>query len=158
MLLGLSEESNPSGYDAVGLGCSGRTLFLHEPPLKSGPNYCPVIKDKSFKPILYKSYCEGSFTYEPNVILGPLNNRDLTIGAVCGKACALAQIAMESSLYQAEVREVSSISGGMQLLFRYKLLPGATPCNANGTGSSRGFWPQANSPRHGQGADLRKSK
>ena len=33
-----------------------------------------------------------------------------TIGAVCGKACVLAQMAVESSLYQAEVRKVSPIS------------------------------------------------
>ena len=36
--------------------------------------------------------------YEPNVILGPLNNRVPTIGAVCGKAYALAQVAVESTL------------------------------------------------------------
>ena len=30
----------------------------------------------------------GPFTYEPNVILGPLNNRVATIGAVCGKGLA----------------------------------------------------------------------
>ena len=35
----------------------------------------------------------------------------------------------------------------MQLLLRHKLLLGATPCNANGADSSRGFWPQAGSPR-----------
>ena len=45
-----------------------------------------------------------------------VKNRVLTIGAVCGEACALAQMAVESSLYQAEVREVSSISNDMQLL------------------------------------------
>ena len=43
----------------------------------------------------------------------------------------------------------------MQLLFRHKLLLGATPCSANGTGSSRGFWPQASSPRPGLGAYVR---
>ena len=45
-----------------------------------------------------------------------VKNRGLTIGAVCGKACTLARMAVESSLYQAEVREVSSISSDMQLL------------------------------------------
>ena len=43
----------------------------------------------------------------------------------------------------------------MQLLFRHKLLLGATPCNANGAGSSRGFWPQASSPSPGLGAYVR---
>ena len=68
----------------------------------------------------------------------------------------MAQMAVESSLYQAEVREVSSISSDMQLLLRHKLQLGATPCNANGIGSPRGFQPQANSPRPGLGANLRK--
>ena len=63
---------------------------------------------------------------------------------------------MESSLYQAEVREFSSISNDMQLLLRHKLPLGATPCSANGTGSSRGFQPQANSPHLGRGANLQK--
>ena len=45
----------------------------------------------------------------------------------------------------------------MRLLLRHKLLLGATPCSTNGVGSSRGFRPQANSPRHGLGADLRKT-
>ena len=44
----------------------------------------------------------------------------------------------------------------MQLLLRHKLLLGATPCSANGAGSSRGFRPQANSPRPGLGAYVRK--
>ena len=83
-----------------------------------------------------------------------VKNRVPTIGAVCGEACALAQMAVESSLYQAEVREVSSISSDMQLLLRHKLQLGATPCSANGSGSPRGFRPQANSPRPGLGANL----
>ena len=74
-----------------------------------------------------------------------VKNRVPTIGAVCGKACALAQLAVESSLYQAKVREVSSISSNMQLLPRHKLPLGATSRSANGTGSSKGFQPQANS-------------
>ena len=44
----------------------------------------------------------------------------------------------------------------MQLLPRHKLLLGDTPCSANGAGSSRGFWPQASSPRPGLGAYVRK--
>ena len=43
----------------------------------------------------------------------------------------------------------------MQLLFRHKLLLGATPCSANGAGSSRGFWPQASSPGPALGAYVR---
>ena len=89
---------------------------------------------------------------EPNIIIGPQKNRVPTIGVVCGKACALAQVAVKSTLQQAEIRGVPSISGDMQLLLRHKLLLGATPCSANGAGSSRGFWPQASSPRPGLGA------
>ena len=85
-------------------------------------------------------------------------NRVPTIGAVCGKACALAQMAVESSLYQVEVHEVSSISNDMQLLLWHKLSLGATPCSANGTGSTNGFQPQVNSPHLGLGANLRKIK
>ena len=87
-----------------------------------------------------------------------VKNRIPTIGAVCGKACALAQMAVESSLYQAKVREVSSISNDMQLLLRHKLQLGATSRSANGTGSPRGFRPQDNSPRPGLGANLQKKK
>ena len=85
-----------------------------------------------------------------------VKNRVLTIGAICGKACALAQMAVESSLYQVEVHEVSSISSDIQLLLRHKLQLGAMPCSASGTGSPRGFRPQANSPRPSLGANLRK--
>ena len=53
-----------------------------------------------------------------------VKNRVTIIGVVCGKACALAQMAVESSLYQAKVHEVSSISNDMQLLLRHKLLLG----------------------------------
>ena len=63
---------------------------------------------------------------------------------------------MESTLWYAEVRGVSSISGDIQLLLRHKLLLGATPCSAKGAGISRGFWPQASSPRPGVGAYGRK--
>ena len=83
-----------------------------------------------------------------------VKNRDPTIGVVCGKACALAQVAVESSFYQAEVCELSSISSDMLLLLRHKLPLGATPCSANGTGSSRGLQSQANSPHLGRGANL----
>ena len=48
---------------------------------------------------------------EPNIIIGPQRNRAPTIGAVCGKACALAQVAVESTLWQAEISVVSSIPG-----------------------------------------------
>ena len=85
-----------------------------------------------------------------------VKNRVPTIGAVCGDACALAQMAVESGLYQAEVREVSSISSDMQLLLQHKLQLGATPCSASGTGSPKGFRPQANSPRPSLRANLRK--
>ena len=35
---------------------------------------------------------------EPNIIIEPQKNRVLTIGAVCGEACALARVAVESTL------------------------------------------------------------
>ena len=44
-----------------------------------------MTKGKLFKPTLYKSYCEGSFMCEPNILIGPQKNRVPTIGAVCGK-------------------------------------------------------------------------
>ena len=50
---------------------------------------------------------------EPNIIIGPQRNCVLTIGAVYGKACALAQVAVESTPWQAETFAVSSISGDL---------------------------------------------
>ena len=87
-----------------------------------------------------------------------MNNCVPTIGAVCGKACALAQVAVESSLCQARVCESSFISSNTLLLFRHKFPLGATPRSVNGTGSSRGFQHQANAPHLGRGANLRKIK
>ena len=69
--------------------------------------------------------------------------------------CTLAQVVVKLTLSQAEIREVSSISGDLQLLLRHKPLLGATPCRANGAGRSRGFWPQNSSPRPGPGAYVR---
>ena len=40
-------------------------------------------------------------------------------------------------------------------MLRHKLLLGATPCGANGAGSSRGLWPRTSSPRPGLGAYIR---
>ena len=93
-----SEEPNPIGCDATGFKYSNPTPFSTGIPLESGPEHRPVTKPKLFKPTLYKSYCEGSFVCEPNDIIGPQRNRVPTIGAVCGKACALAQVAVESAL------------------------------------------------------------
>ena len=81
--------------------------------MKPGPDRSPAPKGRPFQTHSLQIILFGPFTYEPNVVV---KNRGLTIGAVCGKACALAQMAVESSLYQAEVREVSSISNDMQLL------------------------------------------
>uniref|UniRef100_A0A7N2MHA8 Reverse transcriptase zinc-binding domain-containing protein n=1 Tax=Quercus lobata TaxID=97700 RepID=A0A7N2MHA8_QUELO len=47
--------------------------------------------------------------------------------------------------------------GALNLLFRHKLLLGATPCSAHGVGSPRGSWPQAGSPRPDLGAYIRKT-
>ena len=95
---------------------------------------------------------------EPKNINGPQRNRVLTIGAVCGKACALAQVAVESTHWQAQISVVSSVSGDIWLLLRRKLLLGATPRSAKGAGISRGFQPQANFSRPGEGAYGRKIK
>ena len=106
-----SEEPNPIGCDAIGFKHSNPTLSSAGIPLKSGSEHRPVTKPKPFKSTLYKSHCEGSFVREPNNIYGPQRNRVLTIGAVCGEACALAQVAVESTLWQAEISVVSSVSG-----------------------------------------------
>ena len=81
----------------------------------------------------------GPFTYEPNVILGSLKIVSLQLAPSVGKACALAQVAVELSLCQAKVCEGSSIASDMLLLFRHKFPLGATPRSANDTGNSRGF-------------------
>ena len=92
-----SEEPHLTGRVVVGL------KRLNPPPLsfmnfsKSRSQYCPVPKPKLFEPTLYKSYCEGSFTRGPKNVNGPRRNRVLTIGAVCGEACARAQVAVEST-------------------------------------------------------------
>ena len=65
---------------------------------------------------------------------------------------------MESTHWQAQISVVSSVSGDMWLLLRRKLLLGATPRSAKGAGISRGFQPQANFPRPGEGAYGRKIK
>ena len=96
-----SKEPNLIGCDAVGLKYSNPTPFSTGIPLKSRPEHRPVTKSTLFKPTLYKSHCEGSFMCEPNNINGPQRNCVPTIGAVCGKACALAQVAVESTLRQA---------------------------------------------------------
>ena len=57
----------------------------------------------------------GPFSHESNVIPGSLNNRVLTIGAVCREARTLAQVAVELSLCQAKVCEGSSIYSNMLL-------------------------------------------
>ena len=99
--------------DATLHGLKGQTQFFSFTgiPLNSSPEHRPVTKAQLFKPTLYKLYCEGSFACEPNDIIGPQRNRVLTIGAVCGKACALAQVAVESTLWQTEISVVSPISG-----------------------------------------------
>ena len=93
---------------------------------------------------------------EPKNVSGPQRNRVLTIGAVCGKACARAQVAVESTHWQAQIFVVSSVSGDVWLLLRRKLPLGATPRSAKGAGISRGFQPQANFSRPGEGAYGRK--
>ena len=93
---------------------------------------------------------------EPNISIGPQRNCVLTIGAVCGKACTLSQVAVESTHGQAEISGISSVSGDILLLLRRKLLLGATPCSTKGVGTSRGFRPQATYFRPGIGAYCRK--
>ena len=73
-----SEEPNPIGYDATGFKYSNPTPFSTGIPLKSRPEHRPVTKGKLFKPTLYKSYCEGSFMCEPNIVIGPRRNCVLT--------------------------------------------------------------------------------
>ena len=98
----------------------------------------------------------GPFIYEPNVIFRVVKFRVPTIGALYGKACALAWVAVGSNLCQAKVSEGSSISSNMLLLFRQRFPLGAMPRSANGMGSPMGFQHQANSPYLIQGANKRK--
>ena len=100
----------------------------------------------------------GPFAYEPNVIHGSLQKPVPTIGAVCGEACALAQVAVELSFCQARVCEGVFISSDMLLLFQHKFPLGVMPGSAKGTGSSRGFQHQANAPHLGRGANLWKQE
>ena len=80
----------------------------------------------------------------------------LQLAPSVGKACARAQVAVESTHWQAQVFVVSSVSGDVWLSLRRTLPLGATPRNAKGAGISRGFQPQANFPRPGVGAYGRK--
>ena len=84
--------------------------------MKPGPDRCPAPQGRPFQTHSLQIILFGPFTYEPNVILGSLKIVSLQLTPSVGRACALAQMAMESGLYQAEVREASSISSDMQLL------------------------------------------
>ena len=86
----------------------------------------------------------GSFAYEPNVIHGSIQIVPLQLAPSVGKACALAQVAVELSLCQAKVCEGAFISSDMLLLFQHKFPLGAMPGSAKGAGNSRGFQHQAN--------------
>ena len=76
----------------------------------------PSAQGQAFPNPLSTNILFGPFAYEPNVILGLLKIVCPQLAPSVGKACALAQIAVESGLYQVEVREVSSISSDLQLL------------------------------------------
>ena len=86
----------------------------------------------------------GPFAYDPNVIHESLQIVSLQLASSVGKACALAQVAVELSFCQAKVCEGASISSDMLLLFQHKFPLGAMPGSAKGTGNSRGFQHQAN--------------
>ena len=88
----------------------------------------------------------GPFACKPNVIHGSLQIVSLQLAPFVGKACALAQVAVELSLCQAKVCEGASISSDMLLLFQHKFPLGAMPGSAKGTGNSRGFQHQAKPP------------
>ena len=125
-----------------------------QPCVNSTKNPPPGDQCLAFPNPLSTNHIVQAFYIRAQSPLWVVKNRDLTIGAVCGKVCALAQVAVESSPYRSKVRKVSSISSDMQSLLRHKLPLGATPCDANGTGSSRSFQPQVNSPHLGRGANL----
>ena len=84
------------------------------------------------------------FAHEPNVIHGSLQIVSLQLVPSVGKACTLAQVAVELSFCQAKVCEGASISSDMLLLFQHKFPLGAMPGSAKGTDNSRGFQHQAN--------------
>ena len=141
ILLGLSSTSN---YIDVRLSYTGQTyLCMSSHEIKT-------ITRRSragFSSPLSINYIVWAYYTRTQHYSWVVKNRVPTIGAVYGKVCALAQMAVESSLYQAAVREVPSISSNVQLLLQHKLPLGATPCSANGTNTSRGFQSRDNSPQ-----------
>ena len=86
----------------------------------------------------------GPLAYEPNVIYGSLQIVSPQLAPSVGKACVLAQVAVELSFCQAKVCEGVSISSDMLLLFQHKFPLGAMPGSAKGMGISKGFQHQAN--------------
>ena len=66
--------------------------------MKPGPDRYPVPKGRPFQTHSLQIILFGPFTYEPNVILGLLKIVSLQLAPSVGKACALAQVAMESCL------------------------------------------------------------
>ena len=83
--------------DDCGVNVAGQIhlhMGFHENPNQT-PAQRPMIGLS--KPTLYKSYCPGLLHTSPTSSLCR-KNRVLTIGAVCGKACTLAPVAVKSTL------------------------------------------------------------
>ena len=72
-------------------------FILVQVAMKTPINYRPVTKTQPFKPTLYKLYCLGLLTHEPNIILGSLRIESLQLAPSVGKACVLAQAVGQES-------------------------------------------------------------
>ena len=83
--------------DDCGVNVAGQ-IHLHM-GFHENPNQTPAQRPMAglSKPTLYKSYCSGPLY---TILIRPwvVKNRVPTIGAVCGKACTLTQVALESTL------------------------------------------------------------
>ena len=66
--------------------------------MKLGPDPCPAPKGMPFQSHSLQIVLFGPFTYEPKVIPGPLKIVSLQLAPSVGKACALARVAVESTL------------------------------------------------------------
>ena len=66
--------------------------------MKPGPDRCPAPKGRPFQTHSLPIILFGPFTYEPNVILGLLKIVSLQLAPSVGRAHALAQMAVESTL------------------------------------------------------------
>ena len=83
MVLG-SNPRRPISQGATSQGLNVQAqLSFHMNSSKTMNGHRPLTSGQLFKPTLYKSYCEGSFMCEPNIIIGPQRNRVPTLSFHC---------------------------------------------------------------------------